>query len=91
MPIKKSNYYLIRRVIIKMLGGKCQYCGKKEKLEFDHIVPNGTMRHDVSRSKREWEWFAALEKDNLRLLCKNCNNLKSDSMPIYFSVASGIL
>lgn len=92
MPIKKENYYLIKRHFYRILGFRCGICGRygdengkyiddsgqQQILEFDHIIPNGTPRHDVSRSVREWEWFAAFEKNNLQLACKICNIKKSD-------------
>jgi 5-methylcytosine-specific restriction endonuclease McrA len=39
MAIKTENHKKIRRHFIKLLGFKCRYCGSKENIEFDHIVP----------------------------------------------------
>lgn len=91
MGIKKENYFLIRKLFIKILGGKCAFCGSKDGLEFDHIEPTKTHRHDVSRSVREWEWFAAYLNNNLQLLCKDCNKSKSDSKRIYHIIAGAVL
>lgn len=91
MGIKPENYILIRKLLIKVLGSKCAYCGSKEKLEFDHIEPNGIMRCDVSRSKREWEWFAAILNNNLQLLCQPCNQEKRDAHRIYHVRSEAIL
>lgn len=93
MPIKKENYYLIRRHFIRLFKNECAIChikcnddGKYDTdngfciMEFDHIKPNGIMRHDVSRSVREWEWFKAFYDDNLQLLCRHCNQIKSNKI-----------
>lgn len=47
-------------------GGKCCICGSKEDLEFDHIIP-------LSKG-------GATSFRNLQLLCRKCNNIKSDNI-----------
>jgi hypothetical protein len=47
-------------------GGKCVHCGKKEKLEFDHIIPISKGGSNTYR--------------NLQLLCEICNREKSDKI-----------
>jgi predicted phosphohydrolase len=47
-------------------GGKCVYCGSKDKLEFDHIIPVSKGGSNTYR--------------NLQLLCENCNREKSDKI-----------
>jgi len=93
MPIKKENYELIRKHFYLLFNFKCAICGlpcdesgkytdeneKIHSMELDHIIPNGVHRHDVSRSKREWEWFEAYDKGNLQLLCSKCNKEKGDN------------
>ena len=92
MPIKPENYRLIRRHFYRLFNYSCAICdqecdndgfytdvnGLLSTMEFDHIKPNGTNRHEVSRSVREWEWFQAFEDNNLQLLCKLCNIKKSN-------------
>jgi len=46
--------------------GKCQKCGSKEKLEFDHIIPFSKGGANTYR--------------NIQLLCESCNRSKSDKI-----------
>ena len=46
--------------------GKCQNCGSKEKLEFDHIIPFSKGGANTYR--------------NIQLLCESCNRSKSDKI-----------
>ena len=78
MPIKKENYQRIRTHLFQLMGYVCKHCGSIESLEFDHIIPNGYMRHNVGASKRIWEWLESYDKGNLQVLCANCNKLKGD-------------
>jgi 5-methylcytosine-specific restriction endonuclease McrA len=48
-------------------GGLCQYCGKRDRLTIDHIMPK-------SRGGRD-TW------DNLASACVLCNNRKGDRTP----------
>jgi 5-methylcytosine-specific restriction endonuclease McrA len=49
----------IKKAVIARLGNKCENCGSKYNLHFDHIVP-----HSISKS-------SAI--GNVRQLCSNCN------------------
>ena len=91
MGIKPENYILIKKLLYKMLGNKCSYCGSKKKLEFDHIEPTKIKRQDVSRSKREWEWFKAILDGNLQILCGHCNGQKGRARRIYHTLPGAIL
>jgi 5-methylcytosine-specific restriction endonuclease McrA len=58
----------MRKRIIKMYGRKCFACGRK-------LATNGiTIDHIVARSKG-----GTGDQINLQLLCKNCNNAKSNT------------
>ena len=54
----------VKREVWDRDGGRCVQCGKGDYLEFDHIIPH-------SRG-------GANTVGNVQLLCRKCNNLKSD-------------
>jgi hypothetical protein len=59
-----------KQKLIKRLGGKCVYCNATENLTIDHIIPQSLTRIlGVDR-----------DKDNLQVLCYDCNNRKGDSL-----------
>jgi len=77
----RAYYRKTRKVVLDILGGECALCGCKdrEKLEIDH--KNG---HDVKTSpngsrggmRNLWDAVKLIKagrKDELRLLCKQCN------------------
>jgi HNH endonuclease len=58
---------LSRQNIFKRDGGCCQYCGAREDLTLDHVMPK-------SRGGRT-SW------DNLATACRRCNSKKGDFTP----------
>lgn len=56
----------VRRFVWQRDGGRCQECGSAELLQYDHIIP--------------WSLGGADTAENLRLLCAECNRLKSDTI-----------
>lgn len=56
----------LRRFVFKRDKGKCVKCGSKENIHFDHIIP-------VSKG-------GSTNKENLELLCQDCNLSKSDKI-----------
>ena len=54
----------VRREVWQRDGGKCVQCGAMDYLEFDHIIPHS--RGGANTVK------------NIRVLCRRCNNIKSD-------------
>ncbi len=65
MPYK--GVVLSRQNIFRRDHGECQYCGAKEDLTLDHVLPK-------SRGGRT-SW------DNLITACKHCNSKKGDLTP----------
>ena len=59
-----------RRIVVAWLGGKCIECDSTENLEIAHIKP-------VERQYRHYtDW---LDKNNVRLLCRRCNQGEENS------------
>jgi hypothetical protein len=57
-------------------GLKCACCGHDADLTIDHIKPlNGAPRRS---GLWRWLWRNGCPKDNYQLLCRNCNELKSN-------------
>ncbi len=54
----------VKREVWDRDGGRCARCGASDYLEFDHVIPH-------SRG-------GANTVGNVQLLCRRCNNLKSD-------------
>lgn len=60
VPLTKYNIY-------RRDGHQCAYCGSKENLTIDHVIPKSR------GGKSSW--------DNLATCCFKCNNKKSDKTP----------
>jgi hypothetical protein len=56
----------IERIVWDRDGGKCVLCGSMNDIEFDHDIP--------------FSLGGANTIGNIRLLCRNCNRKKSDSI-----------
>ncbi len=65
VPYKKVA--MTRQNIFKRDGSKCQYCGQKDHLTLDHVVPK------AKGGKSTWE--------NLITACNRCNCQKGDQTP----------
>lgn len=61
----------IRFAVYAKNGNKCCYCGSKNNLEIDHIIP-------ISKGGKS-------TFDNLQTLCHKCNVKKSNSVPVNFN------
>jgi 5-methylcytosine-specific restriction endonuclease McrA len=58
---------LTRRNVLRRDGHRCQYCGSRERLTLDHVVPKSRGGPDA--------W------DNLVAACVPCNNKKGNRTP----------
>lgn len=54
--------HAVKVAVFQRDGGKCVQCGRSEYLEYDHEIP--------------WSLGGATSEDNLRLLCRRCNQEK---------------
>ena len=55
----------------KVSIGKCEDCGRTEMLTLDHIIPLIILRDFGFNPKKFFD------KENLRLICRPCNGIKS--------------
>jgi hypothetical protein len=68
---KSPEWRKVRYEVLREQKGKCQCCGRSAKdgviLHVDHIVP-------LSK-----DWSKRLDKNNLQVLCEDCNLGKSNT------------
>lgn len=64
--LRESIASSVRQEVWDRDGGKCQKCGAKTNLQFDHVIP-------VSLG-------GANSAANLQILCESCNRLKGASL-----------
>lgn len=68
---KTDVWRKLRYEVLREQGGRCQLCGRSAKdgvvLHVDHIIP---LSKDFSK---------AFDKDNLQVLCEDCNRGKSNT------------
>ncbi|MFX1399465.1 MAG: HNH endonuclease [Promethearchaeota archaeon] len=65
VSIEKRSRYIpphVKKKVWKRDRGQCVKCGKKENLEFDHIIP--------------FSKGGSNTVNNIQLLCENCNRMK---------------
>lgn len=65
-----------RNKYIKMLGGKCERCGSRDDLHFDHKNPDKKEFH-ISRMINAPEAVVIKEVKKCRLLCNDCHREKT--------------
>lgn len=67
VPFPYRKVMLSRANVHRRDGHRCQYCGKRDRLTIDHVVPKSRGGRDT------WE--------NLVSACVPCNNKKGDRTP----------
>lgn len=70
-----------REKLMAELGGRCVECGSRRRLEFDCVTPMGGAHHKYDPSWRMSFYRQQHKENNLQILCKPCNGLKSDRVP----------
>jgi len=75
---RKKKYWEDKIVLIKELGGKCEWCGQKDVrvLDINHKDRNKKKRpknlsYTWQRRLKEWKE----NKNNLQILCANCHRI----------------
>ena len=63
---RTPRWQAVRRVVFKRDGNRCVKCGRRGRLECDHI----------RRIKDGGDWFAL---DNLQTLCRTCSIAKTQA------------
>lgn len=58
-----------RRLIYARDGHRCKHCGRQGELQLDHIIP--------------WSAYGSDRSDNLRSLCGDCNEERSNFGDVY--------
>lgn len=68
--LNSEQWRSIRYKILQQQGGRCQLCGRSSKdgikIHVDHIIPLSV------------DWSKRLDKENLQVLCEDCNLGKSN-------------
>src|SRR5690606_32918172 len=69
----KKSYRRRRAKLIEAMGGKCDYCGSVEKLEFHHLQRRTWVARNLSRWSRIARYWEEFEWGVLKLACAPCN------------------
>ena len=76
---KKIVNNKIRMEIIKKYGGKCVWCGSRQRLVLDHVNEDGpAQRASGVVQERFWRWIKENDyPETIQVLCHACNIAKS--------------
>lgn len=73
MSLRSQQAARRRQVLVAMLGGSCQLCGRTEHLEFHLLSGDGAAHHLMSSRDRVYFYSAEAARGNLRLVCRDCH------------------
>lgn len=73
----KKRYDERIALAIKILGGKCKFCGINENLHIDHIIPSDKEYNIDYATRLSMEKFL-LEIAKCQLLCQKCHSFKTN-------------
>lgn len=62
-----------RRILILAMGGKCEFCPCRTRLEFHHTETRTWTARDVSRWSRQSIYEREWSEGKLKLACGDCN------------------
>lgn len=71
---RKRDYKERRKSLVARLGGRCEVCQRKDKLEFDHHSGRDWDIHGKNAYTRMGIYEAEADQGLIRLLCTTCNN-----------------
>ena len=71
---RRSSDQERKKLLIKMLGGKCESCGTTKNLQFDHIDPT-TKSFSIAKKYKCTAVFEEIKK--CQLLCYECHLKKT--------------
>jgi len=85
-PRKRSDQYAYaRRLRDRLLAlvapdGRCHLCGKKKRLEFDHVAPRTWKASDYTWHRRLKLYEREITEGKVAAACRSCNARKG---PVY--------
>ena len=74
----KRRYYEKRQIFTDALGGKCEKCGGRNNLEFDHVNPDAKS-FTIGKGWSTTDDRLIAEIAKCRLLCKECHTDRHDN------------
>lgn len=73
---RARRYRRGRRRLIDELGGRCAWCGRRSRLEFDHLEPRDWQPEKTARWVRLARYRREAAAGKVQLLCRSCNARK---------------
>lgn len=70
---RKESVQRRREILQIAMGGRCEYCGSREKLEFHHTQPREWVASRVNQMTRQAQYEQEFLEGILQLTCATCN------------------